>query len=189
MPVVVINIDHIGGPQIGFKGFVTTSVDHKEDGSMCSVTGGTGTSYTTAWGLQLTLGAHLDIEFVGHVFVNKSTDNEPVWSHQWPLGAGCLDLPSSMQHADSTGYVSPPQMQERNDDDILDFFEGVQYIGDIVTKTDPSCNRQVSIRGGLQFVNQSESGFPGCGPNIARLLLHGRHDPASPALRSPDADE
>jgi len=156
MPVIVIVIDHIGGPNVGFKGFVQSSLDYKQDGSMCSPTGGTGLSYTTAWGLQLTLGAQLDISFAGHTFLHKETDPQPIWSHQWPLTAGCLALPSIMTHA-----VERNLIKQNTPDGRYDFFEGVQYVGDITVKDDPSCDHLVSIHGGLQFVNSSENGLPG----------------------------
>jgi len=160
MPVIVVNIDHIGGPNVGLKGFVQTSIDFKEDGSMCSPTGGMGTSFTTAWGLQLTLGAHLNISFVGHDFLDKSTAPAPIWSHQWPLTAGCFDIDANRKLADASGFVWNPVTHPSSD--TYAFFEGVQYVGDITIKNDPSCDQLVSIHGGLQFANASEvNGRPG----------------------------
>ena len=60
----------------------------------------------------------------------------------------------------TVGVVRNPVTQPSSD--TYAFFEGVQYVGDITIKNDPSCDQLVSIHGGLQFVNASEvNGRPG----------------------------
>ena len=145
MPVLVINIDHIGGPAIGVKGFATATVEFRSTQSMCSQSGGAGCQVSVAWGLQLSIGAKLLVAFAGHTFVNKSIDQEPIWSHQWPLYSRCLSLSAA----------DTPR------DDTYPFFESVQYVGPVEIVTAPECQSMLSIQATMQFVNQSENGYPG----------------------------
>ena len=165
MPVVVLEIDYIGGPAVGFKGFLQSSVDYQEEWSMCSPTGGAGASYTVAWGLQVTLSAQLHIAFAGHTFLRRSTDAGVIWSHQWPVASGCLSSTNTTAHAhkrdqrllDYTDVEKSNPMHVPRSATQYDFFEGVQYVGPItIDSSNPSCAQLVSIHGGLQFVNQSE---------------------------------
>lgn len=157
-PVVVIQIDHIGGPTVGVKGFVESSVDAQQ--AMCSPTGGYGTSFTTSWGAQITIGGALDIGFAGHTFLDEHWQSAPIWSHKWPVAAGCLAKPQN-EGGRPLGVVEQPTLLPALAD-YYEFFEGVQYVGEIlIDKSNPRCDQLVQIHGGLQFVNQSEHGFPG----------------------------
>jgi len=146
MPVFVITVDHLGGVTVGLKGSATATVLFKEDGSLCSPSGGAGTQVSAAWGLQLTIGAQLLVAFEGYTFVNKKTDQQIIWSHQWPLYSACLQVP---------GVAEAPQ------DDSYSVFESVQWVGPVKITQAPECDGFLSIQAGMQFVNQSENGYLG----------------------------
>jgi hypothetical protein len=158
MPVVWINVDHIGGPNIGVKGFVEPGMDAESEDSQCSSTGGAGASYFVNFGLQLSIGAHIEIEFVGHTFINKTFEPAVIWSHKWPLTSGCIGTKAQGVNSTSMSVSSqnaPYQM-----------FSGVTYNGPIVVKDVDGCDQTHSVYVSAQFV-QTEDGqvLFGVGPN------------------------
>jgi hypothetical protein len=157
MPVVWINVDHIGGPNVGVKGFVEPGIDAESEGSQCSSSGGAGASYFVNFGLQLSIGAHIDIEFVGHTFINKTFEPAVIWSHKWPLATGCIDSKLSA-HFNSKSLSAQDQPYR--------MFDGVAYNGPINIKKANGCDQAHSVHVSAQFV-QTDDGqvLFGVGPN------------------------
>lgn len=158
MPVIWINVDHIGGPNVGFKGFVEPGIDAESQGSQCSSSGGAGASYFVNFGLQLSIGAHIDIEFVGHTFINKTFEPAIIWSHKWPLASGCIDTQDQGGNFTSKSLTAQDQPYK--------MFDGVAYNGPVISKAIQGCDQTHSVHVSAQFV-QTDDGqvLFGIGPN------------------------
>lgn len=154
MPVVWINIDHIGGPNVGVKGFVEPAVDFEQTNSLCSPGGGAGASYIVNFGLQLSIGAHIDIEFVGKTFINKTFEPSVIWSHKWPLASGCVEEVDS-NFTSRTALAQPYRM-----------VDGVAYNGPITMTNASGCDAAHTVHVSAQFVISDEGDVLfGIGPN------------------------
>jgi len=82
LPTVVIIIDSIGGPYVGFKPFIegVVTFDETSADSCASVT------VALNWGLQVSIGAKIDIL---HIY-NYTTDPETIYSVKKPIASGCI---------------------------------------------------------------------------------------------------
>jgi len=161
MPVVDLYIDHLGGPNIGLKAFVEPVIAY-ETSSACSPTWGPASKYTFNWGLQLTLGASLDVT-IGNIHVVPKVSWGPahVFNLKWPLESGCIHLPSTRStrmRDDELGVIA-----RHTSGDRLHLFPGVAYSGQVTIADVPGCDRFLSIPVHFQMMNTSSSvsgGFP-----------------------------
>jgi hypothetical protein len=84
-PVVVIQVDHIGGPDIGVKAFLEYVIDKGTQDSWTDPCSGHPKLSMNA-GLQATIGAHVNIMDI----LTKDFGSIAVFSTQLPILAGCL---------------------------------------------------------------------------------------------------
>ena len=151
LPVVQFNVDSIGGPNVGLKGFVepTSKIDTRDP--TCS------TKYSVNFGLQLTVGAQLDIHFENHEIFKHNYGPWQIWSHKWPLASGCIHFGSDFDKAPVQLLGGPDYVDNinetlahrtrRSDDGkhvtVIDvpgtfkFFETVTYHGKFSYKENP----------------------------------------------------
>lgn len=90
-PTMIFAVDHIGETNIGIKAFVEQSISGPCTGEGRS----DGTTYAANVGLQLTVGARLNISFADHVFVDKKFGPKEIVSAKWPIDSDCFHLPST----------------------------------------------------------------------------------------------
>jgi hypothetical protein len=164
MPVVNINIDHIGGPKIGFKGFVEPVIEFQSE-SPCSTSKpwGPAAKYTFNWGLQLTIGAFLNIT-VGDTSIlpPKTWGPTQIFNLKWPLTSGCIHPPVRnilpLRNKRSDPMIVPHYLGDK-----LILFDGVAYSGQVLINDLPGCDQFLSIPVHFQLMNTSGAdthGFP-----------------------------
>lgn len=179
LPTIVLNVDDIGGGSVGVKGIVEPTL-LLETPSPCSSTGLAGAKFVLNWGLQVAVGAQLDI----------GLQNHPIYKHDWgpwqivsikhPLLSGCVHTSAEFEamtrndsrlallgisHPTMGGFVThvhqgPPYL----------FHVGATYSGVIKPKPDapPSCGSTPTMIAALQYTSDDSSprGYPTWSGNV-----------------------
>jgi len=158
MPVVNIQIDHIGGPNIAIKGFVEPIVAFESE-SQCSRVSPPGPAgkYTLNWGLQVTIGAFLDITLGKTELLKHQWGPEPIFHIKWEVASGCLQLSDALPSTSQSLALIQPY----NLGDQMLLFEGVAYSGQIHVLDIPGCQDYLSIVVHFQLANNSGIGTQG----------------------------
>jgi len=181
MPVIDISIDHLGGPNIGIKGFVEPVIQFKSS-SPCnrgSSPWGPGSTYTINWGLQLTIGARLDVTLGPIHVLDKSWGPDQIFHIKWPLSSGCLRLPTDalLRGPGALGLIEPHYLGDQ-----LHFFDGVAYSGEVVVSGASGCDQLLSIPVHFQIMNSSS------GPETQNYPVWTSHSPHNWNRTNPDSN-
>jgi len=175
-PVLLLSVDHIGGPNVGVKGFLELVVMYKDSLSSCSKSGwDAGLGYALNWGFQATLGVELKVSIEDHVLVDKTLHPLPAVTHKWPLVSGCVDIAKS-RAASSLGvkcfasHRSCERLVNSSADDVLyqmvplaqatSPFAGVTYTGLVQSSSAPGC-QPFSIGFSLQATDDNAAVWTG----------------------------
>lgn len=150
MPVLVVHVDCIGSVNVGLKPFIEPSLQYQSIGSPCNPNGTSGSIFKLDWGLQLTIGASLNITVLDYHVYDRSFGPYVAFSMKWPLTHGCLAFESGPNLFEHT----PPL-----------FFVGMSYSGVLVfSVSDPLCSKlsNLSVPITFQLVQLPEptSGYP-----------------------------
>ena len=111
LPTLVVQIDHIGGPNAGLKPFLEFQADY-DSSSMCGSYGGF--QATTNWGLQASVGAHIDIEVGGRSLLGPKTWSKSIFSIKKPLLTACLWGSNDAQDEYHTAIGNVTTMQQES---------------------------------------------------------------------------
>jgi hypothetical protein len=90
LPVVIVKFDFIGGPYFGFKPYLVASADYDTSHSVCQ-----GLYATLNWGLEISVGVFVKVEFLGVTLVDWESKAQNVYSAQYPITAGCISFGSN----------------------------------------------------------------------------------------------
>ena len=87
LATLVVNIDNIGGPDIGVKPYI--------EGVLSTENTWTDPCYgslklSANWGIMGTIGAHIDIEFAGKQIIKHEFPSTAIFSIKKPIMTGCL---------------------------------------------------------------------------------------------------
>lgn len=92
LPTIVFSIDHVGGPNVGLKLYTEFAAVYKTTNSVCSADKkGPGLQVQLNAGLQVSVGAHLELVALGHTLVNHTWDPVGVLSLKFPIFSKCLN--------------------------------------------------------------------------------------------------
>lgn len=101
LSTVVINVEYIGGPTVGIKPFVEFVASYGS-GNACARYGGF--QVAANWGLQITIGALVDIELGSETIYKHNFGSDTVYSIKRPLLSACVY--ASAEVTSSTPMVS-----------------------------------------------------------------------------------
>eukprot|EP00962_Isochrysis_galbana_P058981 scaffold32314_cov112-Isochrysis_galbana.AAC.2 len=88
MPVVKMRVHNLGGPDFGMKVFLAATLEVGNAIAAC----GTGVQLASAIGLQMSIGASINLNLPGLDAWNADVNSLAVFSGKWPLpgGTGCV---------------------------------------------------------------------------------------------------
>jgi len=162
LPLIVFNVDYIGGPNIGLKSYMELVADASTHN--CPAGNGLGSlSVALNWGFQLTLGASIGVTIAGHSILGPWTFGPYcVYSIKRSISNGCYavgnaptgsaDLPSEGQWGLRAGPRNPGHTWAGKDNVTVSPDEAFE-VGGLRPFT---CNASF-IDVGLQFVMVGDS--------------------------------
>ncbi|GMH82090.1 hypothetical protein TrST_g9741 [Triparma strigata] len=114
-PVLVMTVDHIGGPDVGVKAYMEYIVDggnYSPDNFQDPCPNDPKLTFNA--GLQATIGGHIDIEVAGETLFKKDYDSVAVFSIKKPILSACLmsynevenDSPNLLEHGSAEAEKS-----------------------------------------------------------------------------------
>lgn len=107
-PSITFMIDYIGGPTVGVTPYLELGVDLNDASSTTNSPTCDGLSIMMNWGVEVKLGAKIDIHLLGHTLYQHTWGPSLIYQLKKPIGSGCLRGKSHSLSLLSPASNAPP---------------------------------------------------------------------------------